>query len=187
VNDTVESQELYVRFFPQAFLASDFLTLYSSQSELNSITVASMLVQYFLVAFSAALVPVSAHFNLNYPAARGFNDDKLPDGPCGGFDTPASKRTPVSTSSMTVDLKMGHDQNAVQILLGLGDNPGNNFNFTLVRTFRQEGLGEFCLKDIPLPTDLGIKDGMNATLQVVTNGDPNGGLYNVRTMRPCTT
>ena len=30
-----------------------------------------------------------------------------------------------------------------------------------------------------MPADLGIKDGDNATIQVVTNGDPNGGLYNV--------
>jgi hypothetical protein len=142
-----------------------------------------MLPQYLLVAFSAALVPVFAHFNLNYPAARGFNDGKLGDGPCGGIDTPATKRTPVSTTSLAVDLKMGHDENAVQVLLGLGDDPGNNFNITLVPTFRQEGLGEFCLKEIPLPSDLGIKDGMNATLQVVANGDPNGGLYNVRTLR----
>ena len=31
-----------------------------------------------------------------------------------------------------------------------------------------------------VPSSLNIKDGTNATLQVVTNGDPNGGLYNVR-------
>lgn len=142
-----------------------------------------MLLKTLLFAVSAALVPVSAHFNLNYPAARGFNEDNLGTGPCGGFDTPASKRTPVSTTSLAVDLKMGHDENAVQVLMGLGDNPGNNFNIILVRTFRQEGLGEFCFKEIALPADIGIKDGMNATLQVVTNGDPTGGLYNVRITR----
>ena len=78
---------------------------------------------------------------------------------------------------------MGHDESAVQILLGLGDNPGKNFNITLVPTFRQEGLGDFCLDDIPLPTDIGIMDGANATLQVVTNGDPTGGLYAVSLLR----
>ena len=30
-----------------------------------------------------------------------------------------------------------------------------------------------------VPSSLGIKDGDNGTIQVVTNGDPNGGLYNV--------
>jgi hypothetical protein len=131
-----------------------------------------------LLAFSTALFPAHAHFNLNYPKARGFNDDDLGNGPCGGFDTP-SNRTPVSTTSLALDLEMGHDQSAVQVLLGLGDDPGDNFNITLLPTFRQEGLGEFCLKEIPLPSNLGIEDGMNATLQVVTNGDPSGGLYNV--------
>lgn len=130
-----------------------------------------------LLALSAAMLPVSAHFSFNYPAARGDNEANLGTGPCGGFDTPASERTLVSTTSLTVSLEMGHDQKAVQFLLGLGDNPGSNFNLTLLPTFRQEGLGEFCLQDIPLPTDIGIRDGVNATLQVVTNGDPNGGLY----------
>ncbi|ERF73852.1 hypothetical protein EPUS_05557 [Endocarpon pusillum Z07020] len=137
-----------------------------------------MLCHSLLVPFFAALVPVSAHFELNYPTVRGFNEDNLGTGPCGGFDTPTSERTSVSTTSLVLALRMGHDENAVQVLMGMGDNPGNNFNITLVSTFREEGLGEFCLPDIPLPSNLGIMDGMNATIQVVTNGDPAGGLYN---------
>lgn len=133
-----------------------------------------------LLALFAALLPVSAHFELNYPTVRGFNEDNTGTAPCGGFDTPASERTPISTTSLALALRMGHDQNAVQVLMGMGDNPGNNFNITLLPTFRQEGLGEFCLPEIPLPSNLGIMDGMNATIQVVTNGDPTGGLYNVR-------
>jgi hypothetical protein len=142
-------------------------------------TIANMLLQ-LLVAASIALLPVSAHFSIDYPAARGSSDDNQGSGPCGGFEAPSAERTPVSTTSLVVAFEMGHDESAVQILLGLGDNPGNNFNITLVPTFRQEGLGKFCLGDISLPTDIGIMDGMNATLQVVTNGDPAGGLYNVR-------
>ena len=144
-----------------------------------------MLLPTFLVAICATVLPVSAHFRLNYPAARGLSEDNQGSGPCGGFDTPSSERTLVSTTSLTVALEMGHDESAVQVLLGLGENPGNNFNLTIMRTFRQEGLGEFCLQDIPLPTDLGIMDGTNATLQVVTNGDPTGGLYNVRILTSC--
>lgn len=30
-----------------------------------------------------------------------------------------------------------------------------------------------------VPASLGVKNGDNATIQVVSNGDPNGGLYNV--------
>ncbi len=32
--------------------------------------------------------------------------------------------------------------------------------------------------------DLGIKEGVNATVQVVTSGDGGGGLYNVRSPTP---
>lgn len=36
-----------------------------------------------LLCSSAAM----AHYTLDYPASRGFNDDNEPTGPCGGFDT----------------------------------------------------------------------------------------------------
>lgn len=77
---------------------------------------------------------------------------------------------------------MGHDQAAFQVLLGLGNDVGENFNITLIPTVRQKGLGKFCLPDVSLDEDaIGVKvrEGMNATLQVVTSGDPNGGLYQV--------
>ena len=138
-----------------------------------------VLIQPLLVALSVLLLSVSAHFDIEYPASRGSSHDNQGTGPCGGLDTPSAERTPVSTTSLTLALEIGHDESAVQILLGLGDNPGSNFNITLVPTFRHEGLGDFCLGDISLPADIGIMDGMNATLQVVTNGDPTGGLYNV--------
>ncbi|KAL9624750.1 MAG: hypothetical protein Q9160_001104 [Pyrenula sp. 1 TL-2023] len=78
---------------------------------------------------------------------------------------------------------MGHDENAVQVLLGLGSDPGTNYNITLVPTFREEGLGNFCLRTVSVPTEMGVTDGMEATLQVITNGDPNGGLYNCADIR----
>lgn len=143
-----------------------------------------MLLPTFLVAICATVLPASAHYSLSYPPPRGTNEDNQGSGPCGGFDEPSSNRTVMSTTALTVQLEMGHDEAAVQVLLGFGDNPGNNFNLTIVRTMRQEGLGEFCIPDIPLPTDLGIRNGTNATLQVVTNGDPTGGLYSVMISEP---
>lgn len=77
---------------------------------------------------------------------------------------------------------MGHDQTAVQFLLAVGTEPGTNYNITLRKTFRVEGLGEFCLPGLELSGDvLGreLEDGLNLTLQVVTNGHPSGGLYAV--------
>jgi hypothetical protein len=79
-------------------------------------------------------------------------------------------------------MTMGHDQTALQVLLGLGNDPGNNFNISVLPLMRQVGLGDLCLPNVRLDeTVLGVAptDGMNATLQVVTNGDPSGGLYNV--------
>lgn len=78
-------------------------------------------------------------------------------------------------------LTMGHDQTVIQVLLGLGNDVGSSFNIVLEPTFAQVGLGSFCLPDVELPASLGITEGMNATLQVVTDGEGGGGLYNVRT------
>ncbi|KKY22586.1 putative gpi anchored [Phaeomoniella chlamydospora] len=121
---------------------------------------------------------VSAHFVLDYPTARGFDEDTLVNFPCGGQNSVSSNRTTVSTDGFAIELTMGHDEAAVEVLLGLGNDPGESFNIVLKQTFREEGLGSFCLSDVTLPSSLNLTDGQNATLQVITNGDPDGGLYN---------
>jgi hypothetical protein len=134
------------------------------------------------------LTLTSAHFSLVEPASRGFDEDKLPTFPCGGQPLSVNRtQIPLKDMKLSIALDMEHDQNAVQVLLGLGNDPGSNFNITLVPTFRHTGLGSFCLKDVPISEAMlgaPLRDGMNATLQVVTNGDPNGGLYNVRLRLP---
>ncbi|KAE8351367.1 putative GPI anchored protein [Aspergillus coremiiformis] len=130
----------------------------------------------------ASLAPlVSAHFKLNYPASRGFDEDKMSQFPCGGVSQ-SSERTKISLSSgnFPVALSMGHAQTAVEVLLALGNDPGTNFNITLHPTFRVEGLGSFCLPNVAFQESVvgvKLKEGMNATLQVQSNGDPSGGLY----------
>ena len=121
----------------------------------------------------------SAHFKLLYPPARGFDEDKLVISPCGG-QPQSSNRTTVSLTSIPVALDMGHDQTVIQMLLGLGNDPGSNFNITLEHTFAEQGEGSFCLPSVSIPKEAGIMEGMNATLQVITDGDSGGGLYNVR-------
>ena len=131
----------------------------------------------------ASLLPfATAHFKLVYPASRNRVEEKMPIFPCGG--SPATERTNVSISdgSFPVALNMGHSQTAVEMLLSLGTDPGTNFNITLIPTFGLMGLGEFCLPHVVFDSKvLGtqIEDGMNATLQVQTNGDTSGGLYAV--------
>ncbi|CEJ59668.1 Putative GPI anchored protein [Penicillium brasilianum] len=93
----------------------------------------------------------------------------------------SSNRTQIPISgSFPVALKMGHSQTAVEVLLALGSNPGDNYNITLVHTFQVTGLGAFCLPHVEFSDDIlgvNITDGLNATLQVQSNGDPSGGLY----------
>lgn len=121
----------------------------------------------------------SAHFTLDSPPARGFDDDALGTFPCGGQNSVANKRTPFPLSGGSIQLTMGHDRSAVQVLIALGNEATGAFNTVLVPTTQEEGIGQFCLSDVQIPESLGVQDGDNATIQVVTNGDPTGGLYNV--------
>ncbi|KAK5009909.1 hypothetical protein LTR28_012793 [Elasticomyces elasticus] len=132
------------------------------------------------------LLPLaSAHFNLVYPVVRGFNEDTSSNFPCGGQNTPSPNRTLWPLSGAPIQLYMGHTASKVQVLLALGNNPGDNFNFTLVPTLQEQGPQNFCLGNIDVSAVLarsGVNvtalQGANATLQVVSNGDPSGGLYN---------
>ncbi|KAI4721792.1 hypothetical protein E4T48_02022 [Aureobasidium sp. EXF-10727] len=128
-----------------------------------------------------ALLPLaSAHFKLVYPSARGFDEDNLPQFPCGGQNTVSSNRTEWPISGAPIQLLMGHTSAKVQVLMALGNDPGSNFNITLLPTVQEQGPQNFCIGAgaLQFPAGLNISAGMNATIQVVTNGDPNGGLYN---------
>ena len=120
-----------------------------------------------------------AHFTLDYPAARGFDEDRLGTFPCGGQDQISSNRSMFPLTGGPIQLTMEHDRSNVQVLLALGNDATNAFNTVLVPTLQEEGIGKFCLSDVRIPESLGVREGDNATIQVVTNGDPNGGLYNV--------
>lgn len=79
-----------------------------------------------------------------------------------------------------IALTMGHTDANVQVLIGMGNNPGSAFNTIIKPTFSETGLGAFCITGLDVPASAGAMSGMNATIQVITNGDPDGGLYNVR-------
>ncbi|TVY82668.1 Uncharacterized protein LSUE1_G002013 [Lachnellula suecica] len=131
-----------------------------------------------LSALAAFASVATAHFNMNYPAARGFDEDKLVQFPCGSFDTPVSNRTVWPISNGSIALLMGHIDANVEVLIGFGNDPGSAFNTVLRPTCTEQGLGNFCMTGFSIPEGLNITDGTNATIQVVTNGDPDGGLYN---------
>lgn len=58
----------------------------------------------------------SAHFNLNYPKARGFNEDTLGNFPCGGQDT-VGARTPWPISNGSISLESNSPLSPPSILL----------------------------------------------------------------------
>lgn len=131
------------------------------------------------ISFLSLLPLAFAHFTLDSPKARGFDEDKLGTFPCGSQDTVSETRTPFPLTGGPIQLTMEHDEAAVQVLIGIGNNPGEAFNTVLLNTIQEEGIGQFCMGDVIIPAGLQVKEGDNATLQVVTNGDPTGGLYNV--------
>ncbi|KAJ4297989.1 hypothetical protein N0V90_005888 [Kalmusia sp. IMI 367209] len=125
------------------------------------------------------LLPLaSAHFLLTWPTRRGFDDDKATGGPCGGFDSVSDSRTEFPLSGGPIQLDMHHTQSRVAVYLALGNDPSaDDYTITLVPQLSEEGPGNFCLGTVNIPSDLNITAGTNGTIQVVTNGDPNGGLY----------
>jgi hypothetical protein len=126
------------------------------------------------------LLPLTtAHFILNWPEKRGFDDAQAAGFPCGGFDSVSPSRTDFPLSGGPIQLDMHHSQTRIAVYLAVGDNPGSNYSIVLRPQFQRDGLGDFCMGQVSIPADLNISAGTPATIQVVTNGDPDGGLYQV--------
>lgn len=133
-----------------------------------------------LILLTLSFLPslISAHFTLEFPPAREADEEQQGSFPCGGAAV-STDRTAWPLDGGSIQMTMGHDRSAVQVLLALGNDPGSNFNTVLVPTIQEEGLGKFCLSGVRVPEDLGVRDGDNATIQVVTDSHVTGGLYNV--------
>ena len=101
--------------------------------------------------------------------------------PCGGQNTVQnSNRTLFSTASSPIQLNMEHPEAKVEVLIAFGNNPtGDDFTRVLVPTVQEVGPRSFCLGDVVVGNSSLSQAGMNATILVMTNGDPSGGLYNV--------
>lgn len=65
--------------------------------------------------------------------------------------------------------------------MAVGNDPGSNFTVVVVPTVRETGPGDFCFGDLTIPGNLNISEGTNATLQVISGGGDEGGLYGVCT------
>lgn len=131
-----------------------------------------------LLALLALPLLASAHFELQFPAPRGDDDEKQATFPCGGYEQ-TQNRTPVSLSSVAVSVKLGHTDSLFQVVLAVGNDVGSDFHTVLLPTIHEFGPGEFCLASLPIPADLNITEGTNGTIQVITNSHDGSGLYNV--------
>lgn len=135
------------------------------------------------------LLPIaSAHFLMLYPPSRGFDDDKIVQYPCGGFNT-ITNRTQYPLTGAPIQLNLTDAAANAEVLIAMGDDPsGDDFKTILVPTLSEAGKGDFCFGDIVIPSSLGAMAGMNATIQVQTTGD-SGGLYAVSScalsLNPC--
>lgn len=130
----------------------------------------------FVTALAALVSLSSAHFLMEYPTSRGFNDDTIGTFPCGGFNVVNTTRTKWPLTGGEIALTMADSSTNIEVLIGLGNNVGDGFNTVIRSTFAETGKGAFCMTGFYLPSSY---NGMNATIQVVTNGDKSGsGLYN---------
>jgi hypothetical protein len=141
-----------------------------------------------LLTFALPLLSTlaSAHFTLNYPPSRDSSAESGTEAPCGGKSLSSRTSVPLNSDhTLPIALEMGHDETVIQILMSLASNPTEDqFNITLERTFSQTGLGDFCLPSVVIPAGVEVKEGDNATVQVVTDGEGGGGLYAVRSLIP---
>ena len=126
------------------------------------------------------LAVTSAHFQLTYPKARGFDDAKEGNAPCGGFDDVQQQRTNFPISGGPIQLNMGHSQTNVAVYMAIGSDPKSGFSIVAKQQLAVEGLGNFCIGSVSLPSGLNISDGTPASIQVVTGShEAGGGLYQV--------
>ncbi|GAA5954975.1 hypothetical protein JCM8115_005584 [Rhodotorula mucilaginosa] len=129
----------------------------------------------------------SAHFTLDYPTSRGFDEDIEPQF-CGGFPTPSSERTPFPLSgSAPVLIDSHHPSAIVGMFLSFDSNPTSFSQFNQTSSGQQYGLldnfgsitgsGEFCFQvDVASLGVSGLSNGSVATLQVEFNGG-DGSLF----------
>lgn len=131
-----------------------------------------------IVLFVAFLQSVLCHFTLDYPATRGFNEDTEATAPCGSFDT-VGNRTEFPLSNGFLEIYSGHTSWSYTVNVILGNNPVvadfSSSNVTAVGSGSRNYPEKSCLS-VNLASNSAIKDGVNATLQVVYNGG-DGLLY----------
>ncbi|KAI9894606.1 MAG: hypothetical protein M1814_001961 [Vezdaea aestivalis] len=147
-----------------------------------------------LLAFVASLTSVSAHTVISYPGWRGNNfhtNSTFPYGmqwmyPCGGMPTTTNRtKWPVTGGALAFQPGWfsGHATALIYVNLGLGTEIPNA-SFPMMPVFQLTGPsrdlypGTVCLPQVPLPANLTVKVGDNATIQLIETAVHGASLFN---------
>ncbi|KAI0082232.1 hypothetical protein K474DRAFT_1703238 [Panus rudis PR-1116 ss-1] len=124
-----------------------------------------------LALLSCAVASASAHFQLQYPPARGaFVANQEVN--FYGYTQAAENRTQFPLSGGFVSIDSHHPKYTVGIIVSTAQNPTSFDNFsTAVNFFSNESEGPLCFPINLNSTGIdGIRDGANVTIQVVFDG-----------------
>ncbi|WWD17992.1 hypothetical protein CI109_102438 [Kwoniella shandongensis] len=136
-----------------------------------------------LLAASALASTALAHFTLDYPTSRGFDDDKEPQF-CGGFTT-VEARQPFPLGQGPIRIDSHHPRASVVAFISTSENPTsfNDFNTTssgqtipLATPVFQVASGDYCFNVNLGSLNVGLTNGSLVTLQVQYDGG-DGDLY----------
>ncbi|GFZ51776.1 hypothetical protein JCM24511_09544 [Saitozyma sp. JCM 24511] len=139
------------------------------------------MLSYLVTALCAS--SALAHFTLDYPTSRGFNEDNEPNF-CGGFTNVGPRQSfPLGQGPVWIDSH--HTLATVDAFLSVSSNPTsfNDFNSTangttipMVTNFFQVNEGEHCWNVDLGSLGIGLTNGSLVTLQIQFNGG-DGNLY----------
>jgi hypothetical protein len=122
----------------------------------------------------------TAHFLLNYPPTIGFDDALEATPPCGSFtlDFSTDNVTNFSVGGDSLAMTSIHPKATWLFRATLNQNASGNWT-DLLPAIVQTGLGDYCERDVMVPSSFA---GSKGVIQVVQDA-PDGILYQVR--YPC--
>ncbi|RSH80006.1 uncharacterized protein EHS24_009677 [Apiotrichum porosum] len=136
-----------------------------------------------LLTSSLLASTVLAHFTLDFPESRGFDEDIEPQF-CGGFNT-TEARQPFPLGKGPIWIDSHHTQASVYAMLSTSENPtsfsdfnttSNGTNIPAVTNWFPVSEGEDCWNIDLEALGLGLTNGSLVTLQILFNGG-DGPLY----------
>lgn len=134
-----------------------------------------------LLAMASATM---AHFTLDSPPTRGFDEDKESDPFCGGFPNASTTRSNLFYPHAPISITSHHDSATINVYLALGVPTGSESFLALppvTSDVKIQGMGAKCLyvnatQDLAKGSDAGA-DGKNATLMMEYISATHGRLY----------